>query len=74
MGEMDLATAERGGGTVKAKLEDDTGEFTAVGPLENPSIEGNPDDPLLDPHPSEPGVKGDLGVGAPLENPGRPRQ
>lgn len=39
------------------------------GPLENPAIERIPDDPLLEPHPSEPGVKRDGGA-APLENPG----
>ena len=39
------------------------------GPRENPEIEGIPGDPLLEPHPSEPGVKSD-GVAAPLENPG----
>ncbi|MGH2961923.1 MAG: hypothetical protein ACRDL3_07000 [Solirubrobacterales bacterium] len=61
------------GDTVSASAEEDTGEFSVVGPLENPAMEGNPDDPLLDPHPSEPGVKGDGGFAAPLENPGRPR-
>jgi hypothetical protein len=41
-------------------------------PLENPSMEEIPDDPLLEPHPAEPGVKGD-GAAAPLENPGMRR-
>ena len=45
----------------------------AGGPLENPSIEEIPDDPLLEPHPGEPGVKGDGGAAAPLENPGGAR-
>jgi hypothetical protein len=37
-------------------------------PIENPSIEPIPDDPLLEPHPGEPGVRSD-GTAAPLENP-----
>lgn len=37
-------------------------------PIENPAIDSNPDDPLLLPHPSEPGVMAD-GTAAPLENP-----
>jgi len=42
----------------------DTGEF----PIENPSIAPVPNDPLLEPHPSEPGVRAD-GTASPLENP-----
>ena len=37
-------------------------------PMENPAIDCIPDDPLLEPHPSEPGVRSD-GTAAPLENP-----
>jgi hypothetical protein len=37
-------------------------------PLENPRIDVVPDDPLSQPHPSEPGVGPD-GEAAPLENP-----
>jgi hypothetical protein len=69
---MELATADRAGGTAHAKGEDDTGEPVG-GPLENPAIEGVPSDPLLQPHPSEPGVKGDGSAAAPLENPGATR-
>jgi hypothetical protein len=46
----------------------DTDQLTG-GPLENPRIEGIPNDPLLEPHPAEPGVTPD-GWAAPLENPG----
>jgi len=52
-------------------MEEESGDGVG-GPLENPSIEGIPDDPLLEPHPAEPGVKGDGGA-APLENPGGAR-
>ena len=54
-----------------AGTEEESGDGVG-GPLENPSIEGIPDDPLLEPHPAEPGVKGDGGA-APLENPGGAR-
>jgi hypothetical protein len=37
-------------------------------PIENPAIDTIPDDPLLEPHPDEPGVHSD-GTFAPLENP-----
>jgi hypothetical protein len=37
-------------------------------PIENPAIEPIPNDPLLEPHPGEPGVLSD-GTAAPLENP-----
>jgi hypothetical protein len=37
-------------------------------PIENPAVEAIPDDPLLEPHPNEPGVLSD-GTAAPLENP-----
>jgi hypothetical protein len=64
---MELATSDRAG-TPGAASEEDAGELPG-GPLENPAIEGIPGDPLLEPHPSEPGVRRD-GVAAPLENPG----
>ena len=44
---------------------------TDEAPLENPRIEISADDPLLVPHPDEPGVHAD-GTAAPLENPGSP--
>jgi hypothetical protein len=44
---------------------------TDEAPLENPRIEVSADDPLLVPHPDEPGVRAD-GTAAPLENPGSP--
>ena len=40
----------------------------ARSPIENPAIDPIPDDPLLEPHPAEPGVGAD-GTAAPLENP-----
>jgi hypothetical protein len=61
---MELAT--------KTEKRDTPGSGAGAGPLENPSIEEIPDDPLLEPHPAEPGVKGDGGA-APLENPGASR-
>jgi hypothetical protein len=61
-----------------ARQEDDpTGDLRRAGrgpadgfrsPIENPAIESIPDDPLLEPHPGEPGVRSD-GTAAPLENP-----
>jgi hypothetical protein len=54
--------------------DDSTGVSSAAGaprfgsPIENPAIEPIPDDPLLRPHPNEPGVLSD-GTAAPLENP-----
>ena len=40
----------------------------AGSPIENPAVDVVPDDPLLVPHPGEPGVLDD-GTAAPLENP-----
>lgn len=40
----------------------------ARSPIENPGIDSVPGDPLLEPHPGEPGVHSD-GTAAPLENP-----
>jgi hypothetical protein len=56
---------------VAAGLEGESGE--GGGPLENPAFQQEPGDPLLEPHPAEPGVAGDDGTAAPLENPGRAR-
>ena len=65
MDEMDLATAteedESIGGVRGLGLE-------GRSPIENPAIDPIPDDPLLEPHPGEPGVGAD-GTAAPLENP-----
>jgi hypothetical protein len=72
MGEMELATIHRGGRRSTAGTRDESDDSLG-GPLENPSIEGIPGDPLLEPHPSEPGVPDDGGEAAPLENPGRAR-
>lgn len=64
--EMDLQTA--------TEEDDSTGVSSTVGalsfgsPIENPPIESIPNDPLLLPHPGEPGVMSD-GTAAPLENP-----
>jgi len=64
--EMDLQPATEG--------DDSTGGFPRAGgqhsgsPIENPAIDPIIDDPLVLPHPSEPGVLDD-GTAAPLENP-----
>jgi hypothetical protein len=66
MGEMDLTTA--------SEEDDSMGGRSAAGavgsgsPIENPAIDAIPDDPLVLPHPGEPGVMSD-GTAAPLENP-----
>lgn len=66
LGEMDLQA--------QTEEDDPTGEFVAIGadrsgsPIENPTIDPITDDPLLLPHPNEPGVLDD-GTAAPLENP-----
>lgn len=62
-----------GGSTTEATTVTEGGSGEGVGPLENPAVTQKPNDPLLEPHPSEPGVKGDGGLAAPLENPGRGR-
>ena len=51
----------------------DAGVDEGGGPLENPAVRQDPGDPLLEPHPDEPGVSGDGDAAAPLENPGRAR-
>jgi hypothetical protein len=66
--EMDLMTA--------TQEDEPAGSVTAGdglldggrSPIENPAIDRIPDDPLLEPHPGEPGVRSD-GTAAPLENP-----
>jgi hypothetical protein len=66
LSEMELRTP--------SEEDDSIGVGGAVGvdgsgsPIENPTIDAIPDDPLLLPHPSEPGVMAD-GTAAPLENP-----
>jgi hypothetical protein len=65
--EMRLSSGDRTGAYRGIASEDDT-ELPG-GPLENPRIERIAGDPLLEPHPSEPGVTPD-GCAAPLENPG----
>jgi hypothetical protein len=66
---MDLTTAteedESIGGVRGLGLDATTGGRS---PIENPAIDPIPDDPLLEPHPGEPGVGAD-GTAAPLENP-----
>jgi hypothetical protein len=64
---MEVATAME----VTAAAGEDAGEVG--GPLENPAVHQDPADPLLEPHPDEPGVAGDGDAAAPLENPGRAR-
>ena len=67
MSGMDVATTTEVAGESEAAAGD------GGGPLENPAVHQEPGDPLLEPHPSEPGVAGDDGTAAPLENPGRAR-
>jgi hypothetical protein len=70
---MELATTEE---EILAKIAtpalDPAGNGRGRCPPENPEFEGIPDDPLLKPHPAEPGVKPD-GTASPLENPGERR-
>jgi hypothetical protein len=68
---MQVATIHRGGDAGRAASGEHV-DRQDEGPLENPAIERIPDDPLLEPHPAEPGVKRDGGA-APLENPGGER-
>jgi hypothetical protein len=68
---MQLATVQLGGDAGRPASGDHV-DRQDEGPLENPAIERIPDDPLLEPHPAEPGVKRDGGA-APLENPGEER-
>jgi hypothetical protein len=68
---MRVATIHPGVRAARPALGEDR-DRDQEGPLENPAIEPIPDDPLLEPHPSEPGVRGDGGA-APPENPGAAR-
>jgi hypothetical protein len=66
--EMELTSSTQDGEPIEAP-----GGVRAVfdetrSPIENPAIDPIPDDPLLEPHPGEPGVHSD-GTAAPLENP-----
>jgi hypothetical protein len=67
--EMELTNATEeddsvgGTGALHLRMTDGTRS-----PIENPAIDPVPDDPLLEPHPGEPGVHSD-GTWAPLENP-----
>lgn len=63
--------------TRETQEDDSPGDLSRAGagvidglrsPIENPTIDRIPDDPLLEPHPGEPGVDSD-GTAAPLENP-----
>jgi hypothetical protein len=66
LSEMDLKTV--------TEEDDSPGVSSSVGaegfgsPIENPAIDPITEDPLVLPHPSEPGVLAD-GTAAPLENP-----
>ena len=67
--EMELTTAiEEDDSIAAASAPRPNGVDGARSPLENPAIDPIPDDPLLEPHPGEPGVHSD-GTAAPLENP-----
>jgi len=66
---MELTTAiEEDDSIAAASAPRPNGVDGARSPLENPAIDPIPDDPLLEPHPGEPGVHSD-GTAAPLENP-----
>jgi hypothetical protein len=58
------ATGEDASGSGSLRLD----PLESRSPIENPAIDPIPDDPLLEPHPNEPGVLSD-GTAAPLENP-----
>jgi hypothetical protein len=66
---MELAAANEEDGTIagSASIGLDPGDL-GRSPIENPAIDPIPDDPILEPHPAEPGVRSD-GTAAPLENP-----
>lgn len=63
---MDLTTASAEDDSIGGSLA--TGAERSGSPIENPAVDVIPDDPLLLPHPGEPGVLAD-GTAAPLENP-----
>jgi len=60
--------------TIATEEDDSIGGPSSAGadgfgsPIENPAVDALPNDPLLLPHPGEPGVMDD-GTAAPLENP-----
>lgn len=62
---MDLTTATAEDDSIGGSL---AGAERSGSPIENPAVDAIPDDPLLLPHPGEPGVLAD-GTAAPLENP-----
>jgi hypothetical protein len=64
--EMDPETATEGDDSIGVGWP--AGVEGSGSPMENPPIDSIPGDPLLLPHPSEPGVMAD-GTAAPLENP-----
>jgi hypothetical protein len=63
--EMELKNATQEDDTIGVQLAGFDGSGC---PIENPAIDSIPNDPLLLPHPGEPGVMAD-GTAAPLENP-----
>ncbi len=66
---MELTTAPEDEDSIAASGGVRSGAAHSDGtPIENPRIEPIPGDPLLEPHPAEPGVGSD-GTAAPLENP-----
>ena len=66
---MDLTTSTQEDDPIEASGRAGAGAVEgARSPIENPAIDRIPDDPLLEPHPAEPGVASD-GTAAPLENP-----
>jgi len=64
--EMELESANEEDTSIGGSAGFDPVDYRS--PIENPRIDPIPDDPLLEPHPSEPGVLSD-GTAAPLENP-----
>jgi hypothetical protein len=67
--EMELTTARQEDDSIGAVRSVGVDPTDGCGsPLENPAIDPIAGDPLLEPHPGEPGVHAD-GTAAPLENP-----
>jgi hypothetical protein len=66
--EMELTTAIEEDDSIAAAWGASLEAAAPRSPIENPAIDPIPDDPLLEPHPGEPGVCSD-GTAAPLENP-----
>jgi hypothetical protein len=65
---MELAAAEEEPVTEEMATVSPAANARGHCPLENPTIDPIPNDPLCEPHPGEPGV-GPGGEAAPLENP-----